>query len=32
MVYVRASMEDPVWVSGVPGEGAEEYERQPRRG
>ena len=32
MVYVRANMEDPVWVSEVLGEGAGEYERQPGQG
>ena len=32
MVYVRANMEDPVWVSEALGEGAEGYERQPGRG
>jgi len=32
MVYVRANMEDPVWVSEVLGDGAGEYERQPGQG
>lgn len=32
MVYVRANMEDPVWVSEVLGGGAGEYERQPGQG
>ena len=29
MVYVRANMEDPVWVSEVLEHGAREFERQP---
>ena len=32
MVYVRANMEDPVWVSEVLGDGAREYDRQPGQG
>ena len=32
MVYVRANMEDPVWVSEVLEHGAWEFERQPGQG
>ena len=32
MVYVRANMEDPVWVSEVLEHGAGEFERQPGQG
>ena len=32
MVYVRANMEDPVWVSEVLEHGAREFERQPAQG
>ena len=32
IVYARANMEDPVWVSEVLEHGAWEFERQPRQG
>ena len=32
IAYVRANMEDAVWVSEVLGEGVREYERQPGQG
>ena len=32
MVYIRANMEDPVWVSEVLEHGAGEFERQPGQG
>ena len=30
--YVRAHIEDPLWVSELSGDGAVEYERQPGQG
>ena len=32
MVYVRANIEDPVWVSEVLEHGAREFEKQPGQG